>query len=137
MKIFIDTNIFLDLILKREFYKESLIIFNAIEKDIFEGIILDITLLNIDYIAKKQIKDIQEFLLLVNSLFKIYGADNSMIKKALEINNPDLEDNLQYVCAEKLDCACIISNDKKFYSMGRIPILTSEKFIHKYINKGE
>jgi len=133
MKIFIDTNIFLDLILKREFYKESLIIFNAIEKDIFEGIILDITLLNIDYIAKKQVKDIREFLVAVNSLFKVVGADNTMIKKSLEIINLDLEDNLQYVCAEKLDCACIVSNDKNFHSIN-IPVLRSEAFIRKYIN---
>ena len=133
MKIFIDTNIFLDLILKREFYKESLIIFNAIEKNIFEGIILDITLLNVDYIAKKQVKDIREFLTAVNSLFKIVGADNSMIEKSLEISNLDLEDNLQYVCAEKLDCVCIVSNDKNFHSIN-IPVLRSEAFIHKYIN---
>ena len=58
MKIFVDTNIFLDLILKREKFHDALLIFNAIEKKLFEGIILDITILNIDYIAKKQVKNI-------------------------------------------------------------------------------
>ena len=33
MKIFVDTNIFLDLILKRENFDKSLLIFNAIESD--------------------------------------------------------------------------------------------------------
>jgi predicted nucleic acid-binding protein len=133
MKIFIDTNIFLDLILQREYYKESLIIFNAIEKNIFEGVILDITLLNIDYIARKQVKDVREFLTTVNSLFTIAGADNNMIKQALKIKNTDLEDNLQYVCAEKLNCTCIVSNDQNFYS-AVIPVLSSKAFIYKYIN---
>ena len=133
MKIFIDTNIFLDLLLQRECYKESLIILNAIEKNIFEGVILDITLLNIDYIARKQVKDVKEFLSTINSLFKVSGADNSMITQALEINNTDFEDNLQYVCAEKLTCSCIISNDQNFYS-AVIPVLSSKAFIHKYIN---
>jgi len=32
MKVFVDTNVFLDLILKRETYKEALLIFNAVEK---------------------------------------------------------------------------------------------------------
>ncbi len=56
MKIFIDTNIFLDFLLKREYYEDAMIIFNAVEKNIFDGIVLDITLLNIDYVASKQIK---------------------------------------------------------------------------------
>ena len=37
MKIFVDTNIFLDLILKREKFHDALLIFNAIEKKLFEG----------------------------------------------------------------------------------------------------
>ena len=36
MKIFVDTNIFLDLILKREKFHDALLIFNAIEKKLFE-----------------------------------------------------------------------------------------------------
>ena len=45
MKLFLDTNIFLDLLFKREFYKEALQILNAIEKEQFQGYILDITIL--------------------------------------------------------------------------------------------
>jgi len=85
MKVFIDTNIFLDLILKREYYKEALIIFNAISKDIFKGVILDITVLNIDYISKKQIKNIKDFLIEINRVFEIVGGINILIDKALKI----------------------------------------------------
>ena len=63
MRLFVDTNIFLDLILKRDGYYNSIIIFNAIEKKVFEGVVLDITLLNIDYVAKRQVTDIREFLI--------------------------------------------------------------------------
>jgi len=70
MKIFVDTNIFLDLILKREKFHDALLIFNAIEKKLFEGIILDITILNIDYVAKKQVKNIKDFIKLINSNVK-------------------------------------------------------------------
>lgn len=59
MKIFIDTNIFLDLILKRKNFHDALLIFNAIEKKLFSGVVLDIAILNIDYIAKKQVKNIK------------------------------------------------------------------------------
>jgi hypothetical protein len=36
--------------------QNALLIFNAIEKKLFEGIVLDITIINIDYIAKNKCK---------------------------------------------------------------------------------
>ena len=132
MKIFIDTNIFLDLILKRENYKEALILFNAIEQELFEGVILDSTILNIDYIAKKQIKDIREFLSLVNKTFVVVGATNFEIKEALKLENRDLEDNLQYIMAKKSDCKMIISNDKNFLQK-ELQVISSKEFVNEYL----
>lgn len=127
MKIFIDTNIFLDLLLKREASKEALEIFNSISSGKFEAIILDITILNIDYVAKKQTKDIRSFLHLINENFEIVGATNSQIKQALELENSDLEDNLQYISAIENSCDLIVSNDSNFYSKD-LEVLTSMGF---------
>jgi len=133
MNIFVDTNIFLDLILKREHYKESMLILNAIEQKVFIGYILDITILNIDYIAKKQVKDIREFLNVINQTFIISGATNDFVKNALIIENNDLEDNLQYLMAKENNCDIIITNDKKFYSKD-IQIMSSLEFKSKYLD---
>ena len=133
MKIFIDTNIFLDLILKREYYKEALAIFNAIEQKVFTGFIADITILNIDYIAKKQIKDIREFLQLINTTFYISGATNDIVKQALQIDNNDLEDNIQYLIAKEQNCKIIITNDKSFYTKD-IKVLSSVEFQKRYLD---
>ncbi len=132
MNIFIDTNIFLDLILKRENFKESLLLFNAIEKGFFNAVILDITILNIDYIAKKQTKNTNEFLTTVNKLIKVVGASNEMIEKALKIDNSDLEDNLQYICAQYSKCELIVTNDKKFYSAD-IEKVSSVEFVNRFL----
>ncbi len=132
MKLFIDTNIFLDLILKRENFNDALLIFNAIEKKLFDAIILDITILNIDYIAKKQVKNIKEFIKLVNSNFSVTGVSNEMIAKALEIENSDFEDTLQYLAAKSTNCKCIVTNDKSFYKAD-IQTLSSSQFIEKYL----
>jgi len=132
MKIFVDTNIFLDLILKRENFHDALLIFNAVEKNLFSGVILDITILNIDYIAKKQVKDIKEFIKLINTSFSVVGVSNEMISKALEIQNNDFEDTLQYLGAKDLDSDCIITNDKSFYKAD-IETLSSSEFVKKYL----
>lgn len=131
MKIFLDTNIFLDLILKRD-SQEALKILNATQKGLFRGYILDITLLNIDYVAKKQTKDIRDFLNLINDTFTIIGATNKSIKQALNIANKDFEDNLQYISAKISSCDMIISNDKNFYSKD-IEVLFSKEFVSKYM----
>lgn len=132
MKIFIDTNIFLDLILKREDFDKALTLFNAVEKKLFEAVILDITVLNIDYVAKKQIKDIRDFLTLVNGNFEVVGCSNTQISKALLIQNDDLEDNLQYTLAKETLCNIIVTNDKSFYAKS-IKKITSKAFVEKYI----
>lgn len=132
MKIFIDTNIFLDLILKREYYKEAILIFNAVDKNMFQAIVLDVTLLNIDYVARKQIKDIRNFIKLVNEKFTVVGANNTSFVKALELDNKDLEDNLQYICAEDEKCMLIITNDKSFYK-GELKCMGSLEFVNRYL----
>lgn len=132
MKIFVDTNIFLDLVLKRESFHDALLIFNAIEKKLFLGIILDITILNIDYIAKKQVKNIKEFIKLINANFSIVSVSNEIISKALDIKNNDLEDTLQYLSAKNLKSDCIVTNDKSFYKSD-IQTLSSSEFIKKYM----
>jgi predicted nucleic acid-binding protein len=132
MKLFLDTNIFLDLILKREQFDKALLIFNAIESRLFSGVILDITILNIDYIANKQVKDVKEFLKLVNKHFEVVGASNEMIEQALKIDNKDLEDNLQYLSAINSKCEIVITNDKSFYTKD-IETVSSSEFVQRYL----
>ena len=131
MKIFVDTNIFLDLLLKREASDVALEIFNSISNGKFEAVILDITILNIDYVAKKQTKDIRNFLHLINENFEIVGATNSQIKDALDLENSDLEDNLQYISAIENNCDLIVSNDASFYSKD-LEVLTSVDFKERF-----
>ncbi len=133
MKIFLDTNIFLDLLLKRDGAMESALILNSCYENIFQGFISDITLLNIDYIASKQTTNIYDFLKLLNDTFTIIGFDNEMFDFALKIDNDDLEDSVQYICSKYSDCEIIITNDKNFYR-GNIKVMSSQEFIKEYLS---
>ncbi len=133
MKIFIDTNVFLDLLLKRDGFFEASMIFNSCYENVLEGYIADITLLNIDYIASKQTKNIYEFLKLLNNTFIIIGFDNKMFDLALKIDNNDLEDSVQYICSKNSDCEIIITNDKNFYKED-ITVLSSKEFVKEYLS---
>ena len=127
MKIFYDTNIFLDLLLKRERVKSAKTVIQSVLDGSVEGYISDITLLNIDYIAKKQVVDIRSFLYLITEHFKIVGAENKEMNDALLLTNKDLEDNLQYILAKTNHCHLIITNDKKFIETD-IKVISSDRF---------
>jgi len=128
LRIFIDTNIFLDVILQRESYKESLEVLTSCYNEKNIGIVADITLLNIDYIASKQAVNLREFLLLIVENFEIVGADNKILNLALELDNKDLEDSVQYLLAKIENCDLIVSNDKNFYH-GDIKVLSAKEFM--------
>lgn len=131
MKVFLDTNIFLDMLLGREQSASAKQIIQLIQDGLYQGYVADITLLNIDYVAKKQKKDIRKFFYFMEENFKIVGADNNDVLNALDVKNRDLEDNFQYILAKKLACRLIISNDKAFFKKD-IPVLNSESFLIKY-----
>ncbi len=113
----------MDVILKRESYRDSLkILTNCYEE--YTGVIADITILNIYYVASKQAVNVKEFLDIVTDSFGILGSDNKIITLALELKNKDLEDNIQ----KKSGCDLIVSNDRNFYC-GDIKVLSAKEFI--------
>jgi predicted nucleic acid-binding protein len=132
VKIFVDTNIFLDILFKRNDYMASHAVFKSVKNTIFTGFVADITIVNIDYISRKIDTDIKAYLLLIEKNFNIVGADNNIVKDALNILNSDIEDNLQYVIALKEECDCIISNDKSFYK-NEIAVYSSSVFVDKFL----
>ena len=128
MKIFVDTNIFLDLIQTREQTESAKIIFSRIESGYFSAYAADITLINIAYIARKQDLDIKKFLRYLVKYFTVVGAQNSEIEHALALNNQDFEDNVQSALAHKVPCQVIVTNDRTFIKE-KIPVLTSSEFV--------
>ena len=133
MKIFVDTNIFLDIALQRENLNEALMIFKSVKSGIFEGVIADITIVNIDYISRKTEGDVRAYLQAIEKSFSIVGANNAIVKASLALENKDLEDNIQYLLAKELSCDCIVSNDKSFYKE-EIEVLNSDEFIEKFLS---
>ena len=132
MKIFVDTNVFLDIVLRRGDYDDSLAIFKAVKNRVYEGVVADISLANIAYISRKVDVDIRAYLSAIEQSFSVQGAGNTIIQDALLLANDDIEDNIQYHIALYAECDCIVSNDKGFYR-GDIEILGSVMFVDRYL----
>jgi len=132
MRIFVDTNIFLDILLKRGDYTAALSIFKAVKNRVYEGVVADISIVNIDYISRKVDVDVKAFLSAVEQSFSVVGADNTIVRDALILENKDLEDNIQFCLALYGECDCIVSNDKGFYR-GAMEVVNSSVFVDRYL----
>jgi len=130
-KIFFDTHIFLDLLMNRSFAGEAEILLEQVVEGRIDGVVADITLLDLNYIAGKQQKDLRDFFDLINSSFQVIGADNAAIKEALEISESDLEKSLLYVLAQRAKADAIVSNDRTFPRRG-VRILSSPRCAEEF-----
>ena len=132
MKIFLDTNVILDVLIKREpFYIDSSKVLTLVNEKIVSGYISAITINNIYYILRK-LKDketAKNFITEILVSFEIIALTKDILSRANKISIDDYEDGIQFFSA--LDCGCdflITRNDKDYPRIG-IKIISPEEFI--------
>lgn len=132
MKIFLDTNVILDLILGREgegFARE--ILEKRINKD-FERICISfLTVADTAFVIRKmKTEEIKDILRNLSRICNILPMNDMQILDALKCKSPDFEDNLQIICAEYGECDVILTNNvRHFKDYTDIPVLTPEEFL--------
>ena len=138
-KIYLDTNIFIDLMdSTRPFSKESFILLKHFIAEGKTFYINSDTVTNAFYILSKTKRYTHSELLLVIkrtvSIFTVVAVENDEVFRALNLcedvttSFKDYEDALQYICAVKIDAKYIITNDKGFVSLD-IQIKKTNEFV--------
>ena len=135
MKVFVDTNIFIDILLDREpFSKSAALIFKLCENNMLEGYVAPITLNNIYYICRKakHIEEIKGYLLDIATIFTVAVLDSESVKKANRYKINDYEDALQYAMASQNTCEYLITrNTKDFKKLDKLKVVTPEAFLEE------
>ena len=133
MKVFVDTNIFIDILLDREpFSKNAVLIYKLCENNMLEGYVAPITLNNIYYICRKakHSEEIKGYLLDIATIFTVAGLDSESVKKANKYKINDYEDALQYAMASQNTCEYLITrNTKDFKKLDKLKVVTPEAFL--------
>lgn len=115
MIVFIDTNVILDILLKREpFYAESYAVLEKIIKEDISAYMSANGITDIFYIANKVIKDnnaINGALIKLMTVIDVVSVTKTDILKAIRMEVDDLEDALQVQCTLKIKANCIITRD--------------------------
>jgi predicted nucleic acid-binding protein len=136
MKVLLDTNVVLDVLLSREpWVKSASAIWRAVDENRITGCIAACTLTNIDYIAQR-IKDratAQLALQLCLKTFEICPVDYQTVDTALELPGSDFEDNVQIACALRAGIETIITRDSTGFQAAEMSILSPDEFVETYL----
>lgn len=123
MKIFLDTNIILDVLVKREpFYIDSAKILTLVNGKITQGFISAITVNNIYYILNKlkNKETAKNFTVEILNYFEVIPLTKAILEHANKLDTNDFEDAIQYLSA--IDCKCnfLITRNLKDYPKNKI-----------------
>ena len=131
-KIFLDTNILVDLIGDRKpFSRYAIEIFQQAEVGTLELFTSSHSVATTHYLLKKYMeeKKLREVLNNLLEFLTVIAVDIDIIRKGLRSNHKDFEDSIQIFCAssiEKIDC--IITRNVKDFKGSEIRILTPDEF---------
>lgn len=141
MKILVDTNVFLDLLLKREpFYNDGVKFLQSCKVNRNELYINAMSFRDIEYALRKKIKDKQIIRTMLN---RIYCLINRIIPitpddaiNAIFEPGVDFEDTLIMNSAESAMLDCIVTSNFKDFGKSNIPVFSLQK-INEYFEKNK
>jgi len=142
--VFLDTNIILDLILKRSSFDKNYfnISLELINKCLYESCSMYVSIISLNdvfYITSKLAKGQegtakrQHIKQKINNLLKLVNpviTTQKAFYDALESDFKDFEDALQYFTACENDISFIITRNKKDFVFSEIPVYTPYEFLN-------
>lgn len=119
MKVFLDTNILLDLLLEREGFEDSARILGLAESGKISLYVSALTMVNVAYVYQKTVgkQAVIPNLKVISSLMKVLPIDDEVIQTAIYLEGKDFEDVLQVICAARANCDVIITRNIKDFSI--------------------
>ena len=130
-KLFLDTNIIVDLIANRKpFSKYSIEIFKKAEEKKIKLFTSSHSIATTHYLLKKYLEEkiLRDVLYNLLDYVTVIAVDTDVLKKGLRSKHKDFEDSIQILCAstiEKIDC--IVTRNTKDFRDSEILVLTPDE----------
>lgn len=137
-KLFIDTNVMLDLLGERApFYDSIAKIATIADKGKVKLIVSALSYSTIFYLLSKfeDNEIVKDKLRKFKVLAETSDLTDKIIDKGLSSKFKDFEDALQYHCALQMDCNILITRNSKDFKESDIPVMTPEEYLMRLKNK--
>ena len=131
--LFLDTNIVVDLLAKREpFYSTSAPIFAMGDRGMVQLFICSLSFSTIFYLLRKQVGKEKAMLILrsYRKLVSVLPVNDDIVDKALQSSFTDFEDAIQYYSAIDSGIETIITRNVKDYKDAEATVMTPEEFLY-------
>ncbi len=132
-KLFIDTNIVIDLIAKRgAFYQSAADLFSIADLGEIKLSVSSLTFANTNYILSRQKSKVQakEILRKFKILVRVLKLDDKVVELALNDSDfPDFEDALQYFTALENKQDILITRNHRDFKNAKLPVMTAEEYL--------
>lgn len=136
MKILTDTNIVLDVILKREpFYTVSMDVLRLAQREDIQEYVSASAITDIYYLSYRQLRDKKLVKKLIKNLLTVISVayvSEHEIFKAIELDWPDFEDTVQYSVALLQQMEGIVTRNPGDYKRSEISIWCPEELLIKF-----
>jgi len=134
MKIFVDTNLIVDYLEKRQdFYEDAIEVLRLSVRDNVEIMVSDLTIVNVRYITRKTISSTAfcDIIKTMRKFISITSMGQSVVDEALTLayGNRDFEDVMQYCSAISYGANCIVTRNIKDYGFSKIPVYTPKELL--------
>jgi len=131
MKILIDANIALDVLLERHPFYSSGVKILGLSKGGIE-LLSASTVTDIYYIIHKQLKDKKAAISLLKILLEsvnVASVTNNEIHRAFDLDWADFEDAVQFATGESIPVDYIVSRNTSDFKSTALPVVTPEKLL--------
>jgi len=131
-KIFVDTDIILDLLSYREpFYISAANLFSAADRNEIEICVSSLCFANLNYILSKQFSSAEAKMKLLKfkTLVTVLAVSDKVIELAMSSDFKDMEDGIQYYTAIENRVTILLTRNLKDYKTAIIPVMTAEQFL--------
>lgn len=131
-KIFIDTNVIIDVLMQRDGYLSSARVLAMAKKNNTSLFVSVLTMANLAYILRKSLRgnDFYTEMKKLSCLLNVADTTNDHFLSALDLQAKDFEDALQYYCAASNECETIVTRNKKDFAFSTIEVLTPEELLN-------
>ncbi|MGD8360703.1 MAG: PIN domain-containing protein [Gemmatimonadota bacterium] len=132
MKVFLDTNVILDVLANREpFVADSAAVLSLIEARALEGFTAAHSIPTLSYLLKTEVGSVRarEVLMDLFRVLEVVAVDQDRIFQALAMNWEDFEDAMQAACAAKGEVDYLLTRDREGFVGAHVPVLSPAEFI--------
>ena len=118
-RLFLDTNVLLDVLLERPGYQATLKLLQACSDGRVSLCTSILSMANIAYVLRKTLNQglLTPTLKQLSSLLEVLPMDGTQLANALLLSGPDFEDVLQAVCAAQGGCSQLITRNPKHFNI--------------------